>query len=194
MSSNKCMTRMAFLCSGYWDGTGKDQILCLTQDRCSINVCPHLFLLTVPSAPTKLISAPPVLGFPCLCSWHSPHLFVPSPLILEAQLKAFPPLGRLPRLLSWDDGSFLETLHQQCQPPSSSTYHTLYESIAYLFLCTSLICLIKIMESAPDIDSREVKSTLHSQLLTLTGYVTMSRSLGFSNVSPKTKGSEIENL
>lgn len=151
ISSYEGMVRMS------WGTIQDEATLCLTQDRCSITVSPGPFFLPVARLQPNG-SVPHHLSWPfpspCLCLWCSPLLLVYlKSTRLASPDQNFPVPGRLPRLSQLGWWLLLRNpISVHCQPPLSGTYHTLPLSIAYLFLCTSLIYLIKIMESAPVTD------------------------------------------
>lgn len=118
----------------------KDQTLCLTQDRCSINANPRPFLLLVFLLQPSLIHIAPCFGSPI-----SMPLFwvLPSPLksVYLSFFKPssnFPPPGRFPRLslLRWLL-PLSETLYQYRQHPL--VWHLSCTALEYCFSCVPVL-------------------------------------------------------
>lgn len=151
------------------------------------------------SAPAKLIPTS-CLGLSHLhASARGAPLSSPSPARVHPSFK---PSSKLPSSRKASQiipagmiAPFQKPYTHTVSPASSGTFCVLPWSTAYLFLGTSLIYLIKIMENAPLTDSREVKSGLQSQRLTLTGLTDPEPGPWLLKMlSLKTKRSKIENL
>lgn len=160
-----------------------------TTDTQYLNASPWSLPLPCPSASAKFDPHPTTcFGLSYL---HTTALGAPLPL--SKVYLSSKPSSKLPssrrisqiipaNMIAPSQKPYTSTVNPPCLAPIMHCPRVL------LFLCTCLINLIKIMKSAPVTDSREVKNGIQSQLLSLTGLMTLSQSLGFSNFLPKNQG------